>query len=302
MPTADPILSEDEQPKPTATPSRFMTQTAPTDATDQTTPPAGDEAKTWAIRLFNKSVLKQNKLANVTRRLGDTKGLRCLDIGADNGVISYYLRKAGGDWASGDLSPVAVESIRSLVETDVHLFDRERTPFQDDEFDRIVIVDFLEHIPHDRAFMVELRRILKDDGVLIVNCPHAKNSLLRWFRLKIGQTDEKHGHLRHGYTDETMRNLVDGLFAMEESWTYSKFFTEGLDTVITFAMGILRGKGHKDEGPSKGVLLTGQDMRKFKKAFRIYTIIYPFFRFMTWFDKLLFFRSGYCFTSRHRPL
>ncbi len=264
-------------------------------------PPLDDADKQWAIRLFRKSVLKRNKLANVTKRLPDPHGLRCLDIGADNGVISYYLRKRGGDWASGDLSPTAVQSIAQLVETDVHLLDGGRTPFADDEFDVVIIVDFLEHIEGDRGFIIELRRILKDDGLLIVNCPHAKNSLLRRFRLWVGQTDEKHGHLRHGYTEASMRQLVDGQFAMTESWTYSKFFTEALDTLITFAVGILQ-RGKADDGPSKGVLLTGDDLRRQRKAFKLYSVLYPFFRFMTWFDALLFFRTGYCFTSTHRPI
>lgn len=259
--------------------------------------PPLDEEKAWAVKLFHRSVLKQNKLLNITRRLGDTEGLRCLDIGSDNGVISYLLRGRGGDWASGDLSPVAVKSIRSLVETDVHLLDGGRTPFRDGEFDRVVIVDFLEHIENDAGFIAEVRRILKDDGVFILNCPHAKQSLLRRFRLAIGQTDEKHGHLRPGYTQKSLEPLVEGRFRIEESWTYSRVFTEGLDTVITASMALLHGRGHREEGPSKGVLLTGQDMAKYRRAFRLYSLLYPLFRVMTRLDRLLFFRSGYCMTS-----
>ena len=54
---------------------------------------------------------------------GPTDGLRCLDLGSDNGVVSLLLRRRGGRWASADLAPEAVESIRALVETDVHLVD-----------------------------------------------------------------------------------------------------------------------------------------------------------------------------------
>jgi len=259
--------------------------------------------KTWALRLFKRSVLKQNKLRNILGLLGDRyEGQRCLDIGADNGVISYLLRQRGGRWASGDLSPVAVESIRSLVETDVHLLDGGRTPFGDGEFDRIVIVDFLEHIPDDAGFLGELRRILKDDGVLVINCPHLKRSLLRKFRVAIGQTDEKHGHLRPGYTVAMLSALAAGRFELQEARTYSRFFTEALDTLITAAMALLRGRGHREEGPSKGVLLTGQDLRRYEKAFRLYTLVYPLFWLMTRLDRLLFFRSGYCLVSRWRPL
>jgi hypothetical protein len=129
-----------------------------------------------------------------------------------------------------------------------------------------------------------------------------KASLLRKLRLAIGQTDEKHGHLRPGYTAASLTELTAGRFALEAAWTYSRFFTEALDTVITAAMGLLRGRGHREEGPSKGVLLTAAELGKHRNAFRIYTLVYPLFWLMTRLDRLLFFRSGYCLVSRWSPL
>ena len=58
-------------------------------------------------------------------------GLRCLDLGSDNGVVSLLLRRRGGRWASADLTAEAVASIRELVETDVHLVTAARLPFAD---------------------------------------------------------------------------------------------------------------------------------------------------------------------------
>ena len=37
---------------------------------------------------LRQSALKRRKLAEITRLLGPTAGLRCLDLGADNGVVS----------------------------------------------------------------------------------------------------------------------------------------------------------------------------------------------------------------------
>ena len=98
-------------------------------------------AEPWALRLFRKSVLKQRKLAELTRSLGPTDGLRCLDLGSDNGVVSLLLRRRGGRWASADLAPEAVASIRELVGTDVHQVTGDRLPFADAEFDRVAVVD-----------------------------------------------------------------------------------------------------------------------------------------------------------------
>lgn len=244
----------------------------------------------WPIRLFNKSALKQHKYEKITGLLGETDQLHCLDIGADNGVISYLLRERSGSWKSADLDDTAVQSIQELVQEDVFQIDGGRTPFADNEFDRVVIVDFLEHIESDKEFIDELFRIIKPGGELIINVPHIKNSLLRKFRLKIGQTDEKHGHLRPGYTAEGLKRLLSDKFTIRSHQTYSKFFSESVDTFMTFGFGLLK----KDEKPSqKGVIVTGQDMRKYKNLFKAYSLVYPFVSLFALLDKALFWRSGY---------
>src|SRR5574341_2307285 len=92
----------------------------------------------WALMLFRKSVLKQNKFRQITELLGDPRGMSCLDVGSDNGVISYLLRQRGGSWKSADLDEAAVGAIRDLVRDDVYQIDGRRPPFADNEFDRIV--------------------------------------------------------------------------------------------------------------------------------------------------------------------
>ena len=140
----------------------------------------------WALALFRRSVLKQRKYAEIAAALGPTDGLRCLDLGSDNGVVSLLLRRAGGRWASADLTEEAVASIRALVTTDVHRTDGAGLPFGDAEFDRVVVVDMLEHVADDAAFAAELARITRPGGRLVVNTPHLKRSALRRLRHALG--------------------------------------------------------------------------------------------------------------------
>lgn len=253
----------------------------------------------WPVKLYSKSALKQRKFEEISKLLGETSTLRCLDIGADNGVISYFLRKGSGSWASADLDETSVQSIRDLVQDDVFRIDGTQTSFQDDEFDRVVIVDFLEHIPTDQQFIDDLFRIIKPGGELIINTPNVKNSLLRRFRLAIGQTDEKHGHLRPGYSPEDLDSLLEGKFETLSRRTYSKFFSEAVDTLITLSFGMLK----RDKSPSsKGMIVVGQDLQKFQKLFRAYSMIYPLVWSFVKLDKLLFWRSGYMLIVSARSL
>ncbi len=224
----------------------------------------------WAVALFRRSVLKQRKLAEVARMLGPTAGLRCLDLGSDNGVVSLHLREGGGSWASGDLTEEAVGSIRSLVGGDVHLVRGDRLPFPDASFDRVAVVDMLEHIPDEVAFARELARVTKPGGLLVVNTPHLKRTALRRLRHALGQTDEKHGHLRPGYTPERLRELLGPAFEIERQRTYSRFFSEAVDTAIHWGMQRL-GK----ESSAKGMVVTGDDLARHRKLFRAYGAIYP---------------------------
>lgn len=256
-----------------------------------------DQNADWPVRLFNKSVLKQRKYKEVVSLLGPTNGLRCLDIGSDNGVISYLLRQRGGNWKSADLDEQAVQAIQRLVGSGVYQLDGGRTPFATGEFDRVAIVDFLEHIPDDAGFIQEMYRVLRPGGELIINVPHAKGGFLRRLRLALGQTDEKHGHLRPGYTVITLQALLAENFSIETSKTYSKFFSELVDALVVFAVSRLQ----KNKGSTKkGLIVTGEDLKKNKTMFRAYSFIYPVVWFFSKLDALLFFSSGYMLILKAR--
>jgi SAM-dependent methyltransferase len=224
----------------------------------------------WALALFRRSVLKQRKYAEIAAALGPTQGLRCLDLGSDNGVVSLLLRRGGGRWASADLTAEAVTSIRTLVETDVHHFDGHRLPFPDAEFDRVAVVDMLEHLEDDLAFARELARVTRPGGRLVVNTPHLKDSALRRLRHALGQTDEKHGHRRPGYTADGLRGVLGDAFELESHHTYSRFFSELVDTGINAALGAL-GK----RSSAKGIVVTGDDVGRHRRLFRAYGAVYP---------------------------
>jgi SAM-dependent methyltransferase len=255
----------------------------------------------WAVALFNRSVLKQAKYRRVVELLEDPTGKTSLDLGADNGIISYMLRQLGGRWYSADLDPGAVASIRELVRDDVYQLNGSVTPFPDRTFDQIVIVDFLEHITDDRGFVRELERILKPHGVVIINVPHDKpHSLLNRFRHHIGLTDEWHGHVRPGYTLGGLRRLLEPYFEIERATTYSRAFSELVDTALNGAYEAVRRLKRGAVVSGKGTVITRGDVEKHKKEFLVLSTLYPVLWAMAKMDALLPLQSGYKLIVRAR--
>src|SRR6185295_14090063 len=136
-----------------------------------------------------------------------------------------------------------------------------------------------EHVADEALFVSELKRVARPGARIVINTPHLKHSLLRRFRHAIGQTDAKHGHLRPGYTPERLAELLGPL---ESSHSYSRFFSELVDTLINWGVERL-GK----QGSAKGMVVTGQDVRRHQKLFLAYSAIYPVVRLFASLDRLI---------------
>ena len=249
----------------------------------------------WAVALFNKSVLKQRKLAEVAALLGPTEGCRALDLGSDNGVVSLLLRERGGSWASGDLTDEAVASIRGLVETDVHKVAGDHLPFADAAFDVVAVVDMLEHVTEETAFVRELARVTKPGGRLVVNTPHLKRTWLRRSAPRPGpdrrEARPPAARLHQGAAATSSSRPA---FALESHHTYSRFFSEAVDTAINWAVE-RTGK----RGSAKGMVVTGADVAKNQKLFRLYSLVYPLVWAITRLDALVP-ASGYMLIAAAR--
>ncbi len=243
------------------------------------------------LRLFSKSVAKQAKWRAIERLLPDESNIRGLDLGADNGTISYLLRERGGHWSSADIADEAVSAIRNVVGEQVFATDGRTLPFDNNAFDVVVVIDMLEHVHDDRQLVTELHRVLRPGGRLIVNVPHHKRvSLLRPLRLAVGLTDEWHGHVRPGYRRETLAELLGPGFQITCAHTYNRAFSEFLDILLNAAY--LR-KNRTSAGSSKGTIVTADDLDRQARTFQLYSRLYPLLRAFASLDVLVAPLSGY---------
>jgi hypothetical protein len=158
----------------------------------------------------------------------------------------------------------------------------------------VVVVDYLEHIETDRQFVRELHRILRPGGTLLVNVPHLKpRSLINRIRHLIGLTDERHGHVRPGYSRDGLARLLHPEFRIVEERTYSRSFSEAIDTGLN-GLYLMRGvltAGH--DRSKKGTVVTADAWTRHRTEFLLLTAMFPFLWLVSKLDMLLFLQPGY---------
>ncbi len=127
------------------------------------------------------------------------KNPEILDVGCGTGGNLKVLDRVGSTCGT-DITGRAVEFCRMNGLDNVMKCGIEEIPLKDEVFDIIVCLDVLEHLDNPSTGLDELRRVLKDDGRIIVTVP-AFTSL--W-----GQHDIALGHLRR-YRRRTLTRVLE---------------------------------------------------------------------------------------------
>lgn len=145
-------------------------------------------------------------------------GSRVLELGCSTGYFSRALAQLGHDVTGleGDAEAVDLCLQRGINAFKVDL--SRANPFEHLEhgtFDAILSMDLLEHLPHPCSLLLDLKRVLKPGGRLIITGPNVAywsvrlNLLLgRWNYSQAGIMDET--HLRW-FTRATWRGLLEGV-------------------------------------------------------------------------------------------
>ncbi|HEY5048990.1 MAG TPA: class I SAM-dependent methyltransferase [Rhizomicrobium sp.] len=120
------------------------------------------------------------------------KDRRVLEIGLGQGADSEQLISRGACWSGIDLTAEAVDRVskrlglRGLGYDVLAQASATAIPFRASHFDFVFSHGVLHHIPDILAAQREIRRVLKDDGCLVIMV-YARNSLnyqlsIRWLR------------------------------------------------------------------------------------------------------------------------
>ena len=124
-----------------------------------------------------KGTVARNVVGDFTRRAGDPRGKRLIDLGFGNGVYAIEFAKAGalvsGLEVNSVLHGIAKERAQSAnLSLDLNIYDGRTFPHPDDSFDYAFSVSVLEHVSDAALFLREAGRVLKPGGRFYLAFPN----------------------------------------------------------------------------------------------------------------------------------
>ena len=237
------------------------------------------KAQPWQLKMFHRSLKKQQKLKALLALLGDANRKKCLLItnGDNNGALNWYFREHGGEWTWADVSGENNDQIAQLLGETVHAYEEDKFTAPDEQFDCVVSIDVLEHLEEDQSFLKEMKRVLKSNGTAVVTVPNGDDKLLaNQIKWKLGMTPEVYGHTRAGYTVAELSDSISkaGL-KPKSSGGYSRFVTEMIELVINF--GYVRVLAKKRGGAQPGHIapVSSGELKTHGMAYKIYSFLFP---------------------------
>ncbi len=107
-----------------------------------------------------------------------------LDIGCSIGLFLKIARQNGFATTGVELNTDCADFGRKHFNIDIYSKRIEDLSFPEETFDVITIFDVLEHIPDMDRFLLELGRILKKDGLLMLQSPNIDSFMARLTKTK----------------------------------------------------------------------------------------------------------------------
>jgi len=151
----------------------------------------------------------------VKPHLGDLNGLKVLEIGCGRGGFSRYLHEQGADLVAADFSESAVAITQRLLgdrpRCKVHTADIQNIPYPEGEFDLVISLETLEHVPDPERALAELVRVTRKGGKMIITTPNYFGGLgmYRTYRLLTRRSYTEVG--QPVYTPVTLKDRVRSL-------------------------------------------------------------------------------------------
>lgn len=126
---------------------------------------------------------------------------------------------------------------------------KDSLPFEDNSFDILICMETLEHVPYPREAMKEFKRIIKDNGIIIISLPNEYNLYLRLAYLlgiKMHNTDSgfdvvlTKGHIHRPRVKDIKKfvsdyfNIRKVIYYWNSTKSFTSFFFYQIDKILNF--------------------------------------------------------------------
>lgn len=154
----------------------------------------------YNLKKYSLGLNTENVHQKIIRFVGS--GSKILDVGCANGYLSKLIKEKGNAVSGIEISEIAAKEAKGhLDELIVGNIEHMNLPWPEQHFDIIICADVLEHLFDPSTVLVKLRKVLKDNGVLILSIPNIayygirKSLLLGRFEYSNTGTLDR-GHIR----------------------------------------------------------------------------------------------------------
>lgn len=121
---------------------------------------------------------------------------RLLDVGCGNGSFLYYMQEQSWQVHGVEIGQAGADYARQELGLDVFLGELHGTAFPAYHFDLVTMWNVFEHLYDPAATLVEVKRILKPEGLLVITVPN----LASWDTRVFGPAWVGYDVPRHLYT------------------------------------------------------------------------------------------------------
>jgi 2-polyprenyl-3-methyl-5-hydroxy-6-metoxy-1,4-benzoquinol methylase len=102
---------------------------------------------------------------------------KVLELGCSHGSFVALLRQSGYDASGMEMSPWVVKFAQETFDIPMLVGPVEKIEFEAGTFDVVALMDVLEHLPDPVGTMSHALRLLKPDGILLIQTPQAKDEM-----------------------------------------------------------------------------------------------------------------------------
>ncbi|MEE3233042.1 MAG: class I SAM-dependent methyltransferase [Candidatus Latescibacterota bacterium] len=181
------------------------------------------------------SLTTRFKERHIFQMLNIKSGERILDVGCGIGYLCGLAKIRGANIVGIDMSTEALRYSQSTLQGSFVCAGAGTLPFSDNQFDKIIFADVIEHVPDDNLALQEIVRVAKPTASVVVSTPELE-SLFTKTRLKTflhDDDDQYQKNYREGYTTNSLCELMKQNSIDIQRVAYSNFFLSEILLGIT---------------------------------------------------------------------